>query len=195
MSPLGVVTLFDIDEETGFLLPGRTKSNQIQYKWAHIIAQLLGFGESAYKINAMYLEFENVASPGDAVATPSFDRSEQADYYAGLSGSRDFLRVPILGQPDLAVAPGYEDYFSDGEGNRLTWFAQSVGSSGFRGLPFGYGNNSKVFGVALVSAPVWTDQARDIVFGRTYYDADNQISKQAGRQVGVSWQQTFPTPD
>ena len=192
--PDGVVSLYEIDEITGLIVPGslRRQHNQIQFKWALLASKLFGAGDASYRVSAMYLEFANVVTPGDTVSPPSYDRSEQIEYYQGLSGNRDYLRIGLRGQPVLEIAPGYENYFDAGEGNRLTWSAQSAGTAGVRGLPFASANNSLVIGVALVAARNWIDPSRDIIMGRAYYAPAAQIPKSASRQVGVSWEQTFP---
>lgn len=152
---------------------------------------LLGEGRANYRINAMYLEFANVASPGDPVATPAVDRSLARQYYVDLVGA-DFLRVPIRGLPELSIASGFEDVFTEGEtGNQVTWYAQSSGTSGVLGLPFSDAANSVIYGIALVAAPELGDWTRDIVFGRGYYAAANQIAKRSGRHIGVNWSHVF----
>ena len=143
----------------------------------------------------MYIEFENVASPGtDAVGIPTFTRDEGLTYYNGLSGNQDFLRVELIGLPSISIESGYESYFTAGQtGNLLTFFAQSSGTAGVLGnATFGAANYSKVFGAALVAAPVFSDRTKDVVFSRTYFDpASNQVLKQASSQIGLSWEVPF----
>lgn len=185
----GIVTLFDIDA-SGLWLPRTTDRNQIQWEWGEIACRLFGDGDASYKLSAMYLEFENVASPGDTVTAPSYDQDEGIDYYTGLAGSpnRDFLRVPLLAAPAKGIVAGYESKVAF---NQLTFVAQSTGTLGVNGLTFSDGANSVVFGVALVAAPVWGDQTRDRVFGRRYYLPAKQIPKRASCQVGVTWIEQF----
>lgn len=175
-----------------------SQANQIQIGWAQIAAQCIGLGRRNHRINAMYIEYENVASAANAITPPVYDRFEGREYYQNLalSGNRDFLRVPLLLEPTLGVEPGFEDYF-DGitSGNRLTFFAQSQGSAGYHGKTFSEGVNSKVFGIALVSTPEFGDAAKDSVFSRTYFDTADQTLKLASSQIGITWDIVFGEDD
>jgi hypothetical protein len=159
------------------------------YTWGEIVCRLLE-GDPAYKINAMYLEYENTAAPEDVVTVPSYDRDEGVEYYAALAGDplRDFLRVPLLSNPARAITSGFEAAVAF---NQLTFLAQSEGSVGVHGKDFSDVVNSKVFGVALVAAPVWGDRTRDLIWGRKYYATDKQIPKRASSQVVASWIEKF----
>jgi len=177
----------------GLWVPRAVIENQIQYSWGMIAAQAIGRGDPRFHVNTMYIEFENVASPGDPVTIPTFGRDEGVEYYDDLvsSGVRDYLRVALLQDPLLGVETGYEDYFGDGEGNKLTFFAQSQGTTGTHGKTFSDTVNSKVFGAALVAAPVFSDPTQDIVFSRSYFPTDEQTVKEASSQVGISWEISF----
>jgi hypothetical protein len=191
--PKGLVDIWDVDEKSGLWRLLFRQKNQIQYEWAAIACQLFGFGKVEYKINAVYIEYENVAAGADPVSIPSFDRTEGREYFSGLSGPRDYLRVPLLSSPQLAVADGYSDYFT-GTGtdfNQLTFLAQTTGTSGSRGTAFGDSVNSKVAGLALVSTPDWSDATKDLIFGRAYFAQSKQVLKQSAHQIGVSWKQIF----
>lgn len=191
--PAGGYTIFSVDERTGLWLPSFSRRNQIQYDWARVAVQAIGRGKSNYRINAVYAEFQNVGSPGDPATAPSYDRNEGVEYYTALSGARDYLRLPLLSEPALAVASGYGDYFSgeDDDFNQMTFFAQTSGSAGVNGLAFSESANSVVLGIALVATPVPADRTRDVVFGRAYFATGQQVAKADGHQVGVSWSQVF----
>jgi len=180
-------------QKNGLWVPGAVIRNQIQYSWGMIAAQTIGRGDPRYHVNTMYIEFENVASPGDPVTIPTFGRDEGVEYYDDLvsSGVRDYLRVALLQEPLLGVETGYEEYFGDGEGNKLTFFAQSQGTQGTHGKTFSDTVNSKVFGAALVAAPVFSDPTQDTVFSRAYFATDEQTVKEASSQVGISWEVSF----
>lgn len=174
--------------------PITCKPNQIQYHWGFIAAQTIGKGLAKYRLSAMYIEFENVASPGDPVTVPAFGRDEGTEYYDALqsSGTLDFLRVPLLQEPMLGIVSGFEDYFTAGEtGNRATFFAQSQGVVGVHGKTFSDVANSKVYGVALVATPVFADRTQDVVFARTYFSLGEQTLKEASSQIGISWDIDF----
>lgn len=189
----GRVGLWKVQND-GLVTPITFKMNQIQYDWGFIAAQTIGRGLVAYRIAAMYVEFENVASPGDAVTIPSFGRDEGTEYYDDLqsSGTRDFLRVPLMQDPMLGIATGFEAYFTEDEsGNKLTFFAQSQGTVGVHGKTFSDSVNSKVFGAALVATPEFADRTQDIIFARSYFPTAEQTLKEASSQLGISWEISF----
>ena len=45
--------------------------NLVVYEWGAIVSRLLATGDVAYRIGGMYLEFENVDTPGDPVSPPT----------------------------------------------------------------------------------------------------------------------------
>lgn len=163
-----------------------TCNNQIQWSWGEIACHLFGDGNPAYKISAMYIEFENTAG---TPSTPTYARSEGLEYYTNLSSSltKDFLRVPMLAAPAKGIAAGYSNI----NFNQLTFVAQSSGVVGVHGKTFSDTVNSKIYGVALVAAPVWSDRTQDVIFARKYYTSGNIVAKQASSQIGVSWVERF----
>lgn len=175
------------------ITPISFKPNQIQYDWGFIAAKAIGQGDSSYKIASMYIEFENVASPGDPVTIPTFGRDEGTDYYDDLQSSsvRDFLRVPLTTIPTIGIETGFEAYFTAPAGNKLTFFTQTQGTEGIHGKTFSDSVNSKVFGAALVATPVVADRTQDIVFARAYYSVADQTVKDASHQIGLSWEISF----
>jgi hypothetical protein len=191
----GRVGLGRYDVRTGLYLPKPPKFNQIQDGWMFAAAQALG-GVPGYHPSAMYIEFENVGDPDDPVTVPAFDTTEGIEYYDELafSPSRDYLRVALNQRPLLGVEDGYEQVFAAGQGNKLTFFALSVGAVGTHGKEYSDAVNSKVFGVALVATPEFSDHTQDIVFSRTYFPADEQVVKEVSHQVGVTWDIVFLRP-
>jgi len=156
------------------------------------VAKALGLGDSTYQINRMYIEFENVATPATAVSVPTFSATAGLAYYQGLVSPKDYLSVPLLGQSTLSIATGYESYFTAGvDGNQLTFLAQSAGSAGVNGVPFSNALNSKVYGIALVSAPDSSDATKDILIARGYYAVADQMIAPASGQVHVNAQIVF----
>lgn len=185
----GIVSLFDVGPDGAWKLLSEDR-NQIQWSWGEIACHLFGDGNPKYKLSAMYLEFENTASPGDPVTAPAYDADEGVEYYEALGASpaRDFLRVPLLTAPSKSIVSGYENRVAF---NSLSFLAQSSGTTGVHGKAFSDGSNSTVFGLALVAAPVWGDRTQDLVFGRRYYATAKQVPKRASSQVGVSWVERF----
>jgi hypothetical protein len=180
---------------SGLLVPLFAQHNEQMVSSGFAIAKTLGLGDVSYRINKMYFEFENVATPATAVSVPSFDNTEGREYYAGLSAPKDYLRVDLLGQPTLGIADGYEAYFTEGvDGNQLTFLAQSEGVAGVNGLTFSNALNSKLYGIALVSAPSESDVTQDVIIERAYFAVANQQVKPAAGQLTTSWVLDFIPP-
>lgn len=193
----GHVTLWRV-ENSGLLTPLHDQHNQIQYAWGHVAARQLGYrpqpDRPSYHISAMYLEFENVANPGDTVTVSAFDRDLGITYFDELMYSpvQDFLRVPLRLEPALGISSGYEEFFTAGlNGNQLTFFAQTAGLSGVHGKLFSHTVNSKIYAATLVATPVFSDRTKDAVFARTVFEDAHQVTKEASSQVGITWDIAF----
>jgi len=172
----------------------KIKPNQIQYSWGFVAAQAIGRGDRSYRVRTLYIEYENVASPGDPVTVPTFGRDEGLEYYSDLqfSAARDYLRVPLLVDPDVGIEPGFEDFFTEGvDGNKLTFYTQTQGTAGVHGKPFTNAANSKVCGAALVATPDFQDVTQDVIFARTYFDSADHEVKQVSSQFGITWEVSF----
>lgn len=180
--------------DNGIVEPITFKPNQIQYAWGFAAVMAMCRRQVLYGISSMYIEFENVADPADPVDIPDFGREEGREYYEDLasSGTRDYLRVPLLQDPKLGIQTGFEDFFTDGvNGNKATFFAQTSGIVGVNGKTFGSEVNSKICGAALVATPVVADITQDIIVARAYYPVDQQEVKSLSSQLGVSWELYF----
>lgn len=194
----GQVTLWRV-EDSGLMVPVHTQHNQIQYSWGFIAAQQIGYrrqaGRPDYSVSAMYVEFENVADPEDPIAADGeFERDLGVAYYNDMlaSATRDFLRVPLRLEPSLSISADYADYFVAGEsGNQLTFFAQTAGTQGVHGKTFSHTVNSKTFAAALVATPEFSDRTKDVVFARTVFDINDQVTKEASSQIGITWDVAF----
>ena len=178
----GWVRAMMLDEKTSEIFQVVECHNDILYGWADIAARQAA-GWLGYQIATMYFEFENVMNPGDPVTVPTFDRSGGVSYYNGLSGTKDYIRMPITINPTI-VSSDAGLYV----GNNVTFFAITQGSVGVHGLPFSDTVNSQVYGYALVASPEPDDQTSDIVAGRTYAA---QIAKVANRQIGAQYSIQF----
>jgi len=170
--------------------PGDWLDNLVLYNWATVMGKLLTEGLTQWRVQYLYLEFENVANPTTPVTLPTFGRTP-ADgwpYYQGLSTStnRDFLRLPVLVRQLTS-----DDTSKYPQGNIATFLAQSAGLEGFHGKPFNDTVNSKVFGAALVVSPDPLDPTQDLVFSRAYFPASQQMVKTASSQIGVEWSLRF----
>lgn len=162
------------------------KPNLVLYEWANIVSKLLTQGDARYRIGGMYLEFENVASPGTTVTPPVFDRTRTIAYYNSLSSSsnRDYLRVPLTATQILSSGAGLTD-------NDLVFFARTSGTTGVHGKSFSYAANSVVFGASLVAYIDATDASQDLLFSSFYFDPADQQQKLATSQVGIEWDLTL----
>ena len=196
----GVVTVWRVDEATGLKVPVGTKNNQIQVSWGHIAARQLGFRRQSdrddYYISGMYIEYENQADPDVAVITTSFDRTLGRAYYSTLETSaiRGYMRVPMRLEPAMSVEVGSEGeavLLEEGLSNKLTFFAQTAGSAETFGAGFSHTLNSKAYAAALIAMPKPGDRASDIIFARLNFSVDNQVSKEASSQIGLSWDVSF----
>lgn len=199
----GYVKLWRVLADNDKVLLGE-QPNQIQYSWGFIASRQLGYrfqpNRYSYHISAMYVEFEN-QSAQDAVAgtavsaSSSFPRDLSSNYYNTLSGNRDFLRIPLIIEPTSTVAAGTEGTLADlpleQQFNKLTFFAQTAGTTGVHGKSFSHNNNSKIYAAALVAAPVFSDRTKDVVFARTVFAPNNQVSKASSSQIGITWDISF----
>jgi hypothetical protein len=183
---------FHVNDKTGLWTPIQRLAtpNMLMYTWGFIASRCIGVGDPKYRVSLAYLEFENNPVP---ISIPSYDRTDGLQYYMDLAGNgyRDYLRVPIRPQPDIVVAPGFEEFLTPDQGNCCIFYAQSQGSQGVHGVPFSDGVNSVVFGIALAASPVPNDPSQDVVFARSYYAVENQVPKVPSGQIGIQYPMTF----
>jgi len=165
---------------------GDFKPNLIVNEWATIVAKLLTAGDARYRIAGMYLEFENVANPGDPVAVDPLTRQRNVDYYNALAGSsdRDYLRVSLTANQLLSEGEGLRD-------NQILFFARSQGLQGVHGKPFSAADRSVVFGASLVAFVDATDATRDLICSSFYFDIGSQVPKLSTSQIGLEWELTL----
>jgi hypothetical protein len=191
----GVHALFRINDVGTWSELLATKCNTWMYSYGYLVCQALS-GIPGFALSGMYIEYQNVVSPSTPVSVPTFQRTDGQAYYEGLAATpdRDFLRVPMMNTPTLSVTPGDEAAFDPGQGNMITCFAQSSGTTGMTGKPFGNTVNSKVCGVALIAMPVPDDRTQDVIFARSYYDVSDQQIPAIGEQFGVSYFLQFRPP-
>ncbi len=136
-----------------------------------INARRLRADSAKYALAMMYVEFENVADPEDTVTPPSFSADDGVEYYSGLTGTRDYLRVPVVWNADLEST----DAESYPDGNKAVAMAFPVEGTGENGLTFGAAANSKIVGGAIVATPEPSDASQDLLFLRFYLEDDEQF--------------------
>ncbi len=165
------------------------KRNMLMVTHGFAACRLFGFGDRSYRINTVYIEFENGGGPD---SPPVYDAFDGLEYYTNLTDPRDYLRVPITSVPTVSIVEGYEEFFEAGiSGNRLRVEALTSGTEGENGLPFVNTEDSCVFGLALVAAPQQNDPSRDVIITRGYWDAAQRQLKPPTGQVHVSWELDF----
>ena len=180
----GEVRVSLYDEATKIITPQTPfQHNDILYDWGPIVARLLQ-GNVAYKLGGIYIEYQNVASPGTPVTPPAVARDDGYAYYDGLSGSTtvDFLRLPLTSS---FLTSSDEEIFP--QGNEVTFLAMTAGAVGANGKTFSDTVNSRVYGAALVAIPDSGDRTKDLVFSRFYLPTNQQIVKPAGQQIVLEW--------
>lgn len=194
----GHVQIWRVNAQTGEKVLLGEQPNQVQYTWGFIAAKQLGYRPGAdranYNISAVYLEFENQADPEADISVAPFARDVGLPYYNDLSSSstRDFLRIPLSLEPAGGVSPNFEENLPvDQQLNQLTFFVQTSGTTGVHGKTFSHAVNSKVFSVALVATPDFSDRTKDVVFARALFSAANQVTKEASSQIGITWSVAF----
>jgi len=142
-----------------------------------------------YYINGMYFEFDNSGAAVDP--TPTIDLADGYDYYTGLTGDSDFLRVPLASTSAGTVT----DVAKFPRGTNVAVFsARTTGATGMRTgspLTFSDAENSRVYGGALVAMRSVADITQDLIVARFYFLPANQIVKAAGQQIGLDWPLTF----
>lgn len=175
----------------GFFRFGGKKwtKNSLQADYAFVLGMLLG-GHKEYALTTAYLEFQNVASPGDPADIITFDFTEGVEYYIGLSASadRDYLKVPlVLGRPtvDAANAAIFP------KGNDIRGFAVSNGIVGVHGKPFSENDNSVLCAAAVVATPDINDPTQDLIFARWSAAEEDQWPAVDGKQTTVNWKLPF----
>lgn len=179
----GTIRIFSFDPVTRTIRHMLARRNLVLYSGADIMALLIA-GTPGFHVSTMYMEYENLADPGDTPSIPTYDRTGGIGYYNGLSSSpnKDFLRVPITVSSDVSSSD--EILY---EGNVVTFFAVSEGLAGFHGKTFGPSSNSAVYGAGLIVSPEPNDQSLDRVFARTYTGI-GKILKETNFEIGITWQ-------
>lgn len=160
------------------------QSNASLYDAASAITRQLADGGTAYKVNSVYIEYQNVADPEAPITPPAIDPAAGVSYYDGLAASpdTDYLRVPLI-----SAVRSSTDESKYPDGNVATFFARTQGVVGVHGKAFSDVANSKVYGLAVAAVPDPLDRTRDLVIGRLYLAADKQQVKLATGQIGVEY--------
>ena len=169
--------------------------NEWMDTWGVIAAACIGLGDLRYKLNAIYVEYENLSNPANTVVVPTIDCTIGVRYYNQLNlvANRDYLRLPIVRRPQYFLANGTHVAVDipEGMGNGVVLTVDTTGVAGIHGRPFGVGNNSKIIGLAAAATPVWADPTSDIVFSRAYWTGASQVLLTSATW-SLSYQLAFP---
>lgn len=139
-------------------------------------------------VNALYIEFQNVAQPGDPATIPTVDPDDLTYYQALASASnQDYLRVPLLPVAEFSVVPGHEAKLPTGITDRVLATAVTADTVGVNGKPFTAAAQSVVCGVAAVCVRDWADPTRDVLFGRVYYPQAGQLARAAAVEIAARY--------
>ncbi|MDO4568755.1 MAG: helix-turn-helix domain-containing protein [Planctomycetia bacterium] len=139
-------------------------SNQIQSEYAQILAKALT-GVTGGVVSHMYVAYNNDAAP----TADAFDVSDGVEYFVNLTGSKDFIKVPVIVLPSKT-----ED---------SSRFQVIVGNSvGYRGLVFN--ESSWVYCIALVAETASDDVTRDKIFARLNWTPPRQ---KTADQLSIDW--------
>lgn len=186
----GVATLLHIADD-GTIRELASRPNTWMYQWSSIAARLFATGDTAYLPSAAYVLFNNGTAAG-SVGVPSLTRSSGTSYFQGLSGSLDFLRIPFLTPPTIAVNSAYTAYLPSNLGNQLTYFTLASGPTGVKGLSFSNAASSVVLGVAIVATPVPDDPTSDLVWAASMYTSEQQTEVPVVGNLAITYQAVFP---
>lgn len=161
--------------DTGIVTQG---FNLITYQGGDIIAQLVS-GNVAYKIAAMWFEFQN-STPSGIVASRT---DTAATVRAALSTTRDIVRAQMVAQPLLTASDVNHQF------NQAQFTAVTTATVGLvNGLAFSSGAGSKVYAVDLVATPISTgaptDYLGDLIYARWIVPTPAAVTT---GQVSCSW--------
>lgn len=195
----GIVTIGYRSKTTNNFTPIIHKKNLVLYGAADAMARLVS-GDSNYAISHMYYSYTNTNS---IPAIPSINREDGLQYFTTLSGTNDWLRIPIL---TSAKIDRYNEFNSPSPnnvyaGNMATFVATSAShpsQTGERNLASpnnnyfnssGTNGPSKITGVALAVSPDPYNKYKDIVFSRL--SLSSPITVQANSYVDCFWSIAF----
>ncbi len=171
--------IFSFNEKTGEIQKMVEQKNIIPYQGADVMARVLA-GDITWAPGAVYFEYENTAG---VVTVPTPVRDENIDYYLStlaLEAAKDYIRIPLV-VPAAFTASG-----ADYEGNQVTFWAVTSGTTGVHGKAFDKSVDSKVYGVALAATPTPDQYTLDKLFSRSYTGFD-PVPKEDGYQIGSQY--------
>jgi hypothetical protein len=122
----------------------------------------------------MYIEFENMDSPGNNPTGSVADIDNDVTYFTGLGAGRDFIRIAVL-KPSQTNASAVE--YSN---NRVTFIGQVLDeTNGVNGNEV-FGTDgasifSYIYGAAIVAVPDVNDVTKDLIIARSYFTALEQV--------------------
>lgn len=138
-----------------------------------IIAQLLA-GNSKYTPKYLYLEFANSETE---VSIPEYTEEGREYYDSMLPEGAGYLRIPITITPTVDTVNG-----------KVLYTVLVTSTESENGVRFSSADNSRIYGVALVSAPDPKDPTQDVVFSREYFEGSKQLTMADNQTFCFSFQ-------
>lgn len=164
--------------------------NLILFEAADIMAGLLA-GNMSLVPSHMYFQYENTnGTPAGPGALARGDGRADFNSISGVSPAEDWLRVPIITNARLSRVP---DNSADYVNNAITFNASSASSETLVGespahnyfAASGVNGPSKITSVALVAAPVPSNNKLDKLFSRVNLSA--ALPMQPGHHITIYW--------
>lgn len=165
----GFVKIWRVQPETGESELLVDKQNMILKGGAKLITHALA-GDAGAKIWGMYIGFNN----GTSFTAPSID-VDYANPFSGFTAPFGYLREPLTFSPSFMSTAGYED--------NTVLFSTMITSANSAGGGV-FSASSKIYEVALVSAPDPTSPTDDTVFSRTSF---NPIQYNSSFNFTITW--------
>lgn len=193
----GIVTIGYRSKETNAFVPILHKQNLVMYGAADAMSRLIS-GDSRYVISYMYYHYENADTSSIGTISAITDRSQGSSFFQAInSGTEDWLRIPIFTAAKISQYGATPSIAANYSSNMSTFIATSASSSSQSGespascyfADNGADGPSNIIGVALVCAPVGSDNTQDIVFSRLALSSP--IVVQANSYIDAFWSLAF----
>jgi len=188
----GEVQIIVRDGATNKPLWSSALENTVTRGGADILASIMSWDKRMF-ISHVYAAYKN-GTVSDAQDRFNTSETAVASDYHSISGSLDWVRLPIYVSPKISLYPSND---TTREGNRVTFFATTASSvqqgESSNHLPFGPGGSgitaSNIFQIALVSAPTPENFLNDKIFSVKRIDVP--IPMRSGEYIDILWSLTF----
>jgi len=196
----GLVTMGYRSKSTNVFTPVLHKQNLVMYGAADAMARLVS-GDMRYVVSHMYYHYINTSSSIPSISAIT-DRSQGSSFFQSMNSSdhsviQDWLRIPIFTAAKLSAYGATPTLAENYTSNMSTFVATSASSATQAGessenyyfADSGANGPSNIIGVALVCAPVNSDNSQDVVFSRLALSSP--IVVQANSYIDCFWGLAF----